>query len=226
MGFRGSRVQIPPSRYNGFKSNDLRRPRPAQVVLLNIHHAGNALAPLSGVDRQFTPPRSLQPRAIMEFDDVLCLLPVIIAPVLRRPGGRCTDNDAVKGLAMAEAVAGRRVAVRATNVRGRLQGLARSHQQPIHRRLDNTTTYVASSTLQEPLPWKNSVLVAGDVPADVSRLREARAKDLIILGGGEQVRSLMRRKPDRRVRAGDPPAGARRGRPHVPERWRARETEA
>jgi dihydrofolate reductase len=58
--------------------------------------------------------------------------------------------------------------------------------------LNNTQKYVASTTLLEPLPWKNSVLLKGDAAEAVARLKEQPGKDFVILGSGELVRSLMR----------------------------------
>jgi dihydrofolate reductase len=54
--------------------------------------------------------------------------------------------------------------------------------------LDATTKYVASTTLTEPLPWQNSVLLHGDVPAAVAALK--RETSLTVLGSGELVRTL------------------------------------
>jgi dihydrofolate reductase len=59
--------------------------------------------------------------------------------------------------------------------------------------LNNTQKYVASTQLKEPLPWVNSTLLNGDAADAVVRLKEAGGKDLVILGSGELVRSLMRR---------------------------------
>ena len=59
--------------------------------------------------------------------------------------------------------------------------------------LDNTQKYVASTTLSEPLPWINSTLLKGDAAESVTRLKEEPGKDLVILGSGELVQSLMRR---------------------------------
>jgi len=59
--------------------------------------------------------------------------------------------------------------------------------------LDNAQKYVASTTLTEPLPWKNSTLLNGDVADAVARLKEPPGKDIVVLGSGELVRSLMRR---------------------------------
>ena len=59
--------------------------------------------------------------------------------------------------------------------------------------LDNTQKYVASTTLEEPLPWSNSTLLKGDAAEAVARLKEEPGKDLVVLGSGELVQSLMRR---------------------------------
>jgi len=59
--------------------------------------------------------------------------------------------------------------------------------------LNNTQKYVASTTLKEPLPWMNSTLLKGDAAEAVARLKEQPGKDIVILGSGELVRSLIRR---------------------------------
>jgi dihydrofolate reductase len=59
--------------------------------------------------------------------------------------------------------------------------------------LNNTLKYVASRTLTEPLPWMNSKLLAGSAEDSVARLREGPGKDIVILGSGELVHSLLRR---------------------------------
>ncbi len=58
--------------------------------------------------------------------------------------------------------------------------------------LNNTQKYVASSTLQEPLPWQNSTLLKGDVAEAVAKLKGELDKDLLILGSGALAQSLMR----------------------------------
>ncbi len=59
--------------------------------------------------------------------------------------------------------------------------------------LTNTTKYVASRRLEEPLPWANSVLLKGDVGDAVAKLKAQPGKDLVVLGSGELVQSLMHR---------------------------------
>ncbi len=63
---------------------------------------------------------------------------------------------------------------------------------PFTEVLDNRQKYIASTTLKEPLPWRNSTLLQGDVADAVSGLKQ-RDEDLGVLGSGELVTSLMRR---------------------------------
>ncbi len=58
--------------------------------------------------------------------------------------------------------------------------------------LNNAQKYIASTTLKEPLPWSNSTLLQGDVTEAVARLKEQPGKDIVILGSGELIQSLMR----------------------------------
>ena len=58
--------------------------------------------------------------------------------------------------------------------------------------LDNSQKYVASRTLSEPLPWQNSTLLSGDVPEIVARLKAQPGKDIVVLGSGELLQTLMR----------------------------------
>ncbi len=58
--------------------------------------------------------------------------------------------------------------------------------------LNNMQKYVASTTLSEPLSWINSTLLKGDAAEAVARLKEEPGKDLLVMGSGELVQSLMR----------------------------------
>lgn len=68
------------------------------------------------------------------------------------------------------------------------------HQKdnPYTEVLNNTQKYVASTTLAEPLPWMNSTLLEGDAGEAVARLKEQSDKDIVVLGSGELIQSLMR----------------------------------
>jgi dihydrofolate reductase len=59
--------------------------------------------------------------------------------------------------------------------------------------LNDSQKYVASRTLAEPLAWRNSTLLKGDAAEAVATLKEQPGKDLLILGSGELIQSLMRR---------------------------------
>ncbi len=59
--------------------------------------------------------------------------------------------------------------------------------------LNDSQKYVASRTLTEPLPWSNSTLLKGDAADAVARLKDQPGGDLVILGSGELIRSLMPR---------------------------------
>jgi dihydrofolate reductase len=55
--------------------------------------------------------------------------------------------------------------------------------------LESRNKYVVSRTLSVPLPWKNSTLVSGDV-AELKRT--VPEEELVVLGSGELLRSLLR----------------------------------
>jgi len=59
--------------------------------------------------------------------------------------------------------------------------------------MNNYRKYVASRTLREPLEWNNSTLLDGDAADAVAGLRERPGDDIVILGSGTLIRSLMRR---------------------------------
>lgn len=60
--------------------------------------------------------------------------------------------------------------------------------------LNRTRKFVASRTLTEPLPWVNSTLLPGDAADSVAELKKQSEKDIVILGSGELIQSLMRKK--------------------------------
>jgi dihydrofolate reductase len=59
--------------------------------------------------------------------------------------------------------------------------------------LNERTKYVASTTLREPLSWANSALLQGELGEAVAALKEREGNDIVVLGSGELVRSLMER---------------------------------
>ena len=56
---------------------------------------------------------------------------------------------------------------------------------------ENAQKYVASATLTEPLPWVNSTLLTGDVAEAVAQLKAQVNGDIVILGSGALIQSLM-----------------------------------
>jgi dihydrofolate reductase len=68
----------------------------------------------------------------------------------------------------------------------------RRTDNPYTEVLNNAQKYVASTTLKEPLPWMNSTLLKGDAVDAVARLKHQPGKDIVVLGSGELVQSLMR----------------------------------
>jgi dihydrofolate reductase len=63
---------------------------------------------------------------------------------------------------------------------------------PFTEILNNLQKYVASTTLREPLPWINSTLLTGNVPQAVTALKAQEGGDLIIMGSGELIQTLMK----------------------------------
>jgi dihydrofolate reductase len=62
---------------------------------------------------------------------------------------------------------------------------------PYTESLNRSQKYVASTTLTEPLPWENSTLLKGDVPEAVAELKQRPGPDIVVLGSGELIQSLL-----------------------------------
>jgi dihydrofolate reductase len=62
---------------------------------------------------------------------------------------------------------------------------------PFKDGLNHTLKYVASSNSNANLRWPNSTLLTGDVPAAVSSLRDQPGGNLVVMGSGHLVRSLL-----------------------------------
>ncbi|HEY3001540.1 MAG TPA: dihydrofolate reductase family protein [Kribbellaceae bacterium] len=58
--------------------------------------------------------------------------------------------------------------------------------------LNATPKYVASTTLREPLPWQNSILLPGDAATAVAKLKDEPGGDIVVLGSGNLLRTLIR----------------------------------
>ncbi len=68
--------------------------------------------------------------------------------------------------------------------------------------------FVVSTTLQEPLSWANSSLIAGDVPAAVARLKEDSGKDLRVIRKRYARADPHQARSRRRIPADGLPSGA------------------
>jgi dihydrofolate reductase len=66
-----------------------------------------------------------------------------------------------------------------------------TEDNPFAAVLNERQKYVASTRLEEPLPWKNSTLLKGDPIEAVVKLKQQPGKDLVVLGSGELVQALM-----------------------------------
>ena len=62
---------------------------------------------------------------------------------------------------------------------------------PYKDALNTTPKYVVSSTPATKLEWPTSTLVTGDVVAFVADLKHRLTGDLVIMGSGELIRSLL-----------------------------------
>jgi dihydrofolate reductase len=59
--------------------------------------------------------------------------------------------------------------------------------------LNKAQKYVVSTTLSEPLPWQNSTLISTDVPKQIARIKQSNDKNIVVLGSGELVQTLLDR---------------------------------
>jgi len=102
-------------------------------------------------------------------------------------------NDEVKGRVMAEGMSrpGEMLFGRRTyeQLRSVFQGRTDNPFSPL---LDNTMKHVVSNTLTEPLPWQNSARHSGDAAESIAALKRTPGKNLVILGSGLLVQSLLR----------------------------------
>jgi dihydrofolate reductase len=65
-------------------------------------------------------------------------------------------------------------------------------RSPFKDGLNNAPKYVASRTLDEPLPWPNSTLLRGDVADAIRQLKQKLTRDLTVTRSGELLQTLMR----------------------------------
>jgi dihydrofolate reductase len=114
-------------------------------------------------------------------------------------------DDEVLGQEMAKAMAkpgdmllGRRTWQDFIAVRGRA-----TDGNPFTARMNATTKYVVSTTLENADAWQNSIVLRGDAVQVVAELKAQ--SDRGIIGSASLVRTPARRGPDRTLHAGDLP---------------------
>lgn len=64
---------------------------------------------------------------------------------------------------------------------------------PLAGTFNDLPKYVVSTTLSEPLTWQNSSVIAGDVPGEIRRLKEAEGKDIQLVGSGDLHQALSKK---------------------------------
>jgi dihydrofolate reductase len=62
---------------------------------------------------------------------------------------------------------------------------------PFARTMNEKPTYVVSTTLTEPLSWQNSTLIRDDVAGTIRRLKAEDGGDIMVIGSGELVQTLI-----------------------------------
>ena len=104
-------------------------------------------------------------------------------------------NDEVMGRAMGERMATDGALLLGRRTYEDFHGYwPRQTDNPYTDVLNRTRKYVASTTLSEPLPWQNSVLLTGDAADAVADLKAHDAEpNLAVLGSGALLQSLMAR---------------------------------
>jgi dihydrofolate reductase len=60
--------------------------------------------------------------------------------------------------------------------------------------LNHAQKFVASNTLSGALPWENSTLLPGDAAESVARLKASPGNDLAVLGSGDLLQTLIRKR--------------------------------
>ena len=65
---------------------------------------------------------------------------------------------------------------------------------PFKDALNSAPKHVASSSAATRLDWPNSTLLHGDIPAAVAELKQKSGGDLVIMGSGQLIRSLIPHK--------------------------------
>lgn len=68
----------------------------------------------------------------------------------------------------------------------------RAEENPLAGTFNELPKYVVSRSLSEPLVWRNSHLIRGDVESRITDLKKQDGKDVQVIGSGELVQTLLR----------------------------------
>ncbi|MGY2746665.1 dihydrofolate reductase [Arthrobacter sp. UYCu723] len=68
---------------------------------------------------------------------------------------------------------------------------ASAEEQTLAQPLNSRPKYVASTTLAEPLGWRNSTLLRGDLGTSVRTLKQTGNGELLVIGSPDLVQSLL-----------------------------------
>jgi dihydrofolate reductase len=64
-------------------------------------------------------------------------------------------------------------------------------ERPLAEPLNTKPKYVASTSLSEPLEWRNSTVLEGDVAGAVAALKQQDGGDLLVIGSPQLVQTLV-----------------------------------
>jgi dihydrofolate reductase len=108
-----------------------------------------------------------------------------------RHGGWADGSDPAIGAAMGERMGGEFAWLFGHRSYDDMLGHWNDVGGPFKDGLNNTLKYVAASSPDTELPWPCSTLLHGDVPARVAELRERPGGNLVVMGSGALIRSLL-----------------------------------
>ena len=67
-----------------------------------------------------------------------------------------------------------------------------SDDDPFAATLNNRPKHVVSNSLREPLDWRNSKLIEGNVVKEIAALKASEGKNISVLGSGQLVQTLAK----------------------------------
>jgi dihydrofolate reductase len=65
-------------------------------------------------------------------------------------------------------------------------------QDPLASRFNELAKVVVSSTMREPLEWRNSTLIRTDQVREIAQIKKRPGRSVTVIGSGELVQTLMR----------------------------------